>query len=102
MYRASDEIENEEWLQTLEEAADRLELGTEPRSYAADVFLTTLPEAERSKRARVGAALYVGALIAGEERPQTAVADAVGVSRLAIQQHWKTLLQAAGFEPPDW
>lgn len=102
MHRASDEIENEEWLQALDEAADRLELSSDARSYASDVFLTTLPDSERSKQARVAAALYVGALLASEERSQTAVADSVGVSRLAVQQHWKDLLSAAGFDPPGW
>lgn len=102
MYRASDEIENEEWLHELETAADRLDLGTDARSYATDVFLTTVPDEDRSKRARLAASLYVGTLLAGDQRPQTAVAEAVGVSRLAVQQHWKDLLEAAGFDAPGW
>ncbi len=102
MYRASDELENAEWLDTLETAADRLELGSDARSHARDVFLSTVPESERSKQARVASSLYVGALIAGDQRSQTAVADAVGVSRLAVQQHWKAQLEATGLEPPGW
>lgn len=102
VYRASDERDNEEWLADLEEAADRLDLGTEARSRAADVFLSTLSEEERSKRTTMAAALYVGALVAGEERSQGSVARAAGVSRLTIQQRWKELLDAAGLDPPGW
>ncbi len=102
VYRASDEVDNAEWLSELEDAADRLELGTEARSRGADAFLSALPELERSKRATMAAALYVGALVAGEQRTQSEVADAAGVSRLAVQQRWKGVLAAAGLEAPDW
>lgn len=102
MYRASDQVANEEWLSTLEEAADRLEVGPEARSRAADLFLSAVPEEDRSKRATVAAALYVGTLVAGDERPQGEVAAAVGVSRLSVQQRWKDLIAGAGLEPPDW
>jgi hypothetical protein len=102
VYRASDQVENEAWLRRLDEAADRLDLGTEARSCAVDVFLTTLPDEDRSKEATLAAALYVGTLVAGEQRSQTAVADAVGVSRLSVQQHWKNLLEACGFDAPGW
>jgi hypothetical protein len=30
------------------------------------------------------------------------VAEAVGVSRLSVQQRWKDLLEEAGLEAPDW
>ena len=102
MYRASDEREHEEWLRELEEAADRLGLGTEARSRAADVFLSTVSQGGRSKRATLAASLYVGALVAGDQRSQRSVADATGVSRLTVQQHWKELLDAAGLDPPGW
>jgi transcription initiation factor TFIIIB Brf1 subunit/transcription initiation factor TFIIB len=102
VYRASDERDNEEWLADLQEAADRLELGTEARSRASDVFLSTVPDADRSKRAAMAAALYVGALAAGQQRSQSEVADAVGVSRLSVQKRWKEALDAAGLDPPDW
>jgi hypothetical protein len=102
VYRASDEVDNAEWLAELEDAADRLELGTEARSRGADAFLSALPELERSKRATMAAALYVGALVAGEQRTQSEVADAADVSRLAVQQHWKEVLAAAGLDAPDW
>ncbi len=29
-------------------------------------------------------------------------AEAVGVSRLAVQQRWKDLLDAAGLDAPEW
>ena len=102
MYRASDERKNAEWLADLDAAADRLELGSQARSRAADVFLSSVPEHERSKRARLAAALYVGALAAGEQRSQSAVAEAVGVSRLSVQNRWKGMLEAAGLDAPDW
>jgi hypothetical protein len=102
MYRARDERDNAEWLADLEAAADRLELGTDARSCARDVFLTGVPERDRSKPAAVAAALYVGALVAGDQRSQGTVADAVGVSRLAVQQRWKDLLDAAGLDAPEW
>jgi hypothetical protein len=102
VYRASDEVANAEWLAELEDAADRLDLGTAARSRAADAFLSALPELERSKRATMAASLYVGALVAGEQRTQSEVADAADVSRLAVQQRWKEVLAAAGLEAPDW
>ena len=102
VYRASDERENANWLAQLEIAADRLELGTEARSRARDLFLSTVPENERAKKTVLASSLYVGALVAGEQQSQGTVAEAVGVSRLSIQQHWKDQLEAAGLEPPGW
>jgi len=102
VYRASDELDEAEWLAEMEVAADRLKLGSEARSRARDIFLSTTPQTERSKRAALGASLYVGALVAGEQQSQQAVADATGVSRLTIQKRWKEQLEAAGLEAPDW
>jgi len=102
VYRASDERDHADWLAELEQAADRLELGTEARSRARDLFLSTLPENERSKPAALATALYVGSLVSGDQHSQGAVAEAVGVSRLAIQQRWKEQLDAAGLEAPKW
>lgn len=102
VYRARDELDNADWLAELEEAADRLGFGSEARSRARDIFLSSVPENDRSKRATLAASLYVGALAAGDQPTQGDVADALGVSRLSVQQHWKDLLEAAGLEPPDW
>ena len=102
MYSARDQFEEAPRLALLEEAAADLDLSDEARSAATDLYLSAVPEAERSKPAGVAAALSAGALIAGDGRTQTAVADAVGVSRLVVQSRWKDLLEAAGFEPPDW
>lgn len=102
MYRASDQFEHAEWLEDLEAAADELDLSSEARSHAGDLFLSNVPDQDRSKPAMLGACLYAGALIAGEQREQTAVADAVGVSRLAVQQRWKPLLESVGFDAPSW
>jgi len=102
VYRASDEVENEQWLGNLETAADRLGLDDETRSRATDLFLSTVPEGERSKKAALAASLYVAGLVAGDRRSQNEVADAVGVSRLSVQQRWKDLLDEAGLDAPDW
>jgi transcription initiation factor TFIIIB Brf1 subunit/transcription initiation factor TFIIB len=102
VYRASDEREHADWLAQLEQAADRLDLGSEARSRARDVFLSTVPDEERSKQVTLAASLYVGALVEGDQQSQQTVADAVGVSRLSVQKHWKEQLRAAGLEPPDW
>ncbi len=102
MYRASDQVDQADWLETLDAAADDLDLDESARSAAADLFLSAGPAADRSKPAGIAASLYAGALIAGEERSQIAVAEAVGVSRLVIQRRWKPLLESAGFSAPDW
>ena len=102
MYRASDRIEQDEWLGEIEATAETLDLGTQARSHAVDLFLSTLPEEDRSKRASMAASIYVGALVAGEERSQTAVAEATDVSRLTIQQRWKELIESVGLDAPDW
>jgi hypothetical protein len=102
VYSARDRVENEEWLRELQAAADHLELGADARTCAVDLFLSSVPEADRSKRAAVAASLYAGSLVAGDRRSQGAVAEAVGVSRLTVQGRWKDLLDDAGLEPPDW
>lgn len=102
MYSARDRVDNEEWLAELQRAADALELGTEARSVAEDLFLSSVPEQDRSKRAAVAASLYAASLVAGEGRSQGAVADVAGVSRLTVQNRWKELLEDAGLEPPRW
>ena len=102
MYRARDHVENERWLADIDAAGDRLDLGGAARSRAVDLFLSTVPEEERSKRASLAAALYVGALIEGDRRSQGDVADAVGVSRLSVQQKWKDLVEEAGLRKPSW
>ncbi|GAB7012895.1 transcription initiation factor IIB family protein [Halolamina salina] len=102
MYSARDRVEQEEWLAEMNRAADSLELGADAKSTAEDLFLSNVPESERSKPAVAAAALYAAALLSGEERAQTEVADAMDVSRLSVQQRWKPLLEEAGFRPPTW
>lgn len=102
MYRARDHVDNERWLAEIDDAAERLELGGEAKSRAIDLFLSTVPAEDRSKRAIVGASLYAGALIAGDKRSQSEVAEAAGVSRLTVQKRWKDLLEEAGLDPPQW
>lgn len=102
MYSARDRVEEEESLARIQEAADSLELGSDARSTAEDLFLSNVPETDRSKPAVAAAALYAGALIASDERSQTAVAEAMGVTRLSVQSKWKPLLEEAGFRTPTW
>ena len=102
MYRASDRVENEEWISRLEAACTELDLDDDVCATATDVFLSGVPETECSKAATAAASLYAAALIRGQERSQSAIADAMGVSRLAVQSRWKPLLEAAGFSPPTW
>ena len=102
MYSARDRVDNEEWLTQIQHTCDGLDLGSESRSYAEDLFLSAVPDADRSKPAVAAASVYAAALIAGEERSQSAVADAMGVTRLSIQTRWKDLLEGAGFRPPGW
>ncbi|MEZ3114651.1 transcription initiation factor IIB family protein [Halobaculum sp. MBLA0147] len=102
MYRASDEVDNETHLADMRRAAESLDLPAEARTNATELFLTNVPEEERSKPAVAAAAVYAGSLVAGAERSQTAVAEAMDVTRLSVQNHWKRLLEDAGFQPPDW
>jgi len=102
VYRARDQVANERWLADLRDAADLLDLSAEARERAIDLFLSAVPSEDRSKREVLAASLYAGALIAGDRRSQSAVADAAGVSRLTVQKRWKPLLKEAGLEPPTW
>lgn len=102
MYSARTRVENEHWIEELESVAADLELDAEARSTATDLFLSSVPESERSKRAVMAASIYAGALIASQARSQRAVAEAADVSRLTIQKRWKALLRDAGMEPPGW
>ena len=102
MHSARDRIEYEQWLEELETVAERLELSTDARSCAMDLFLADVPEDDRSKRAVLAASVYAGSLVAGDGRTQGTVADAADVSRLSIQSRWKDLLDQAGLEPPRW
>jgi len=102
VYSARDRVEQEQWLARVQEAADTLELGADTRTTAEDLFLSNVPEADRSKPAVAAAALYAASLVAGEERSQTAVADAMDVTRLSVQSKWKPILEDAGFRTPSW
>ncbi len=102
MYRAREYVENEEWLAAIDEAGEQLDLSSDATQRAMDLFLSTVPTTDRSKRATVAASLYAGALIAGDRRSQTEIAEVVGVSRLTIQQRWKDLMDEAGLKPPSW
>lgn len=102
MYSARDRVENESWLGEIRTAAVTLNLNSETQTVAEDLFLSQAPDSDRSKRAIAAASLYAGALITGSERSQSAVADAMNVTRLSVQQHWKEILNTAGFQPPSW
>jgi len=102
VYSARDQVENEAWLAEIDRAGERLDVDGQVRSRASDLFLSHVPEEDRSKRAVLAASLYVATLLEGQRRSQTAVADAVGVSRLTVQQRWKEILADTGVEPPSW
>ncbi len=103
MHSARDRVEHEEWLAELDRVAQRLELSGEAVTIAEDLFLSEMPvDSERSKRPAMAASVYAGALVAGEERPQTRVAEAADVSRISVQSRWKDLLEDAGLQPPSW
>lgn len=102
VYRARDAVENEEWLEAIEAAGQELDLHEDAISTAEDLFLSTVPDAERSKRACAAASLYAASLVTGAERSQQSVATAMGVSRLSVQGRWKDVVETAGFDPPSW
>jgi len=102
MYSAREQVENQPWLDRIESAADELGIGQEGRTTAGDLFLSHVPDDDRSKPAVAAASLYAGALIVGEERSQQAVANAMDVSRLSVHSRWKSLLESAGFQAPTW
>jgi len=102
MYSARERVENEEWIEELHAVAETLDLDADARSTAVDLFLSNVPETDRSKQAVLAASLYAGALIESDARSQGVVADAAGVARLTIQQRWKEILREAGMEPPTW
>jgi transcription initiation factor TFIIIB Brf1 subunit/transcription initiation factor TFIIB len=102
VHSARDRVEHEDELAELDRVADRLELSGEARSVASELFLSEMPVGERSVRPVLAASVYAGALVAGEERAQTRVAEAADVSRLSVQSRWKDLLADAGLQPPSW
>lgn len=102
MYRASDEVTERPWLIRLEQIAASLSIDPETVSLAAELYLSELPIADRSKPVVLAASCYTACLIMGEERSQGAVADAFNVSRLSIQKRWKSQLAEIGLSPPDW
>jgi transcription initiation factor TFIIIB Brf1 subunit/transcription initiation factor TFIIB len=95
-------MENEAWLDELQQVADALDMDSETRSVAEDVFLSSVPASERSKRATMAASIYAAGLVAGDQRSQGAVAEAADVSRITVQGRWKDLLESAGLDAPDW
>jgi len=102
VYRARDRVEERDRLADLDAAADELGVSEAARTTARDLYLSAVPETERSKPPALAASLYAGALVEGDQRSQSAVAEAMGVSRVAVQQRWKDLLREAGLEAPNW
>ena len=102
MHSAWDHVEHGHWLEELEAVTEELELSADAKAVAKELFLTEVPDKDRSKRAMLAASVYAGSLIAGDGRTQGAVAAAASVSRLSIQKRWKPLLETAGLEPPQW
>lgn len=102
MHSARERVEHERWLAEIARAGDELGHSPEATSCAEDLFLSEVPDSDRSKRVAVAASVYAGGLITGDGRSQGEVAEAVGVSRLSIQHHWKAVVERAGLEAPGW
>ncbi|MFB6111382.1 MAG: transcription initiation factor IIB family protein [Halobacteriaceae archaeon] len=102
MYRARDAIENERWLAAIEQGGAELDVGTETVSTAQDLFLSSAPTADRSKKAIAAASLYAATLITSDQRSQVSVAEAMGVARLSVQSNWKAVVETAGLDAPSW
>lgn len=102
MYRARDRLANDDWLTELASAGAVLELDSETVAVAEELFLADVPADPASKEVAVAASLYAAGRIEGEACSQQAVADAVGVARLSVHNHWHDRLAAAGVEPPEW
>jgi len=102
VYRASDHRAAADALDAIEAAAADLDLDEETASRAADLYLSHRPDADRSKPAVIATSLYVAGRTTGETRSQQRVAEVCDVSRFTIQQRYREMLTAAGFEPPGW
>jgi len=102
VYPARAHLEERRWVRQIETAATQLEVSQAAQTAAVDLFLSQRPSSDRSKPALAAACLYAGCLISGDGRSQGAVAAAMDVSRLSVQQRWKPLLEDAGFDPPGW
>jgi len=102
VYRARDQVENEAWIDDLEQMCERLEFSAATRSRAIDLFLSNVPDSERSKRAVAATSLYVAGLTTGDARSQTEIAAVADVTRLTISNRWKAMLESAGLDAPTW
>tara|TARA_A100001037_G_scaffold275260_1_gene273648 strand:+ start:5759 stop:6067 length:309 start_codon:yes stop_codon:yes gene_type:complete len=102
VHKAKDHIDQLEWISEIDRVSKELGISDRAKSYAVEIYLSDIPEMDRSKPAAIATGIYVGLLIAGEERSQQEVAEKMGVSRLAIQGRWKFTLRNAGFDPPSW
>ena len=102
MYPANERVIEEEWLDELAAGASELGLEESTIAVASELYLAELPLENRSKQATLAASCYTAALITGNQRSQTTVANAFAVSRLSIQQRWKAQLESVGFDAPSW
>jgi transcription initiation factor TFIIIB Brf1 subunit/transcription initiation factor TFIIB len=102
MYSARDQVENSEWLDEVEATAERLAMDEAARSRAADLFLSNVPETDRSKRAVLATSVYVAGLVEGDSRSQQRVAEAADVSRLTISKRYEAMLESQGLDAPGW
>ncbi|QLH84162.1 transcription initiation factor IIB family protein [Halosimplex pelagicum] len=102
MYSARDQVENSEWLDEVEATAERLDMDEAARSRAADLFLSNVPETDRSKRAVLATSVYVAGLVEGDSRSQQRVAEVADVSRLTISKRYEEMLESQGLDAPRW
>ena len=102
MYRASDRIAEGEAIARLTNVATTLELDYETISVAIELYLSSVPVEERSRDAVLAASCYTACLLCDDERSQTVVAEAFGVTRHVILRRWKNMVADLGLEPPRW
>jgi len=102
VHKAKDHVEQSEWISEIGRVAKELNLSARTKSYAVEIYLSNIPEKDRSKPPAIATWIYVGSVIAGEEWSQQEIAEKMGVARVAIQRRWKETLKTAGFDPPSW
>ncbi len=100
--RASDRREHAEALEELRDRAAELDLALGAQVAAEELYLEEVPVSERSRPAVLATCCYTAGLVTGNERPQTEVAEAFGVSRIVIQSRWRDQLRRLGLTPPSW
>ncbi len=102
MYRASDRVAERDALDRLDAIGTELGIQDKTTAVAAELYLMHVPVEDRSRDAILAACCYTACLICDEERSQTSIAEAFGVTRHVIQRRWKHLIEEVGLDSPGW